>query len=439
MKSSRAYAAPRHTCSARSTRAFRAAPHTSSTGCAPCCASSAIRKPNYPTIHVGGTSGKGSTATMIAAALQAAGKRTGLHTKPHLRSMTERARIDGDADSARTLRRAARCDDAGDRADERAARTADLLRDAAGAVVRLLRRRARGRRCNRGRASAAGSTERTSCSPSSRRSRRSATITPKCSARRSRRSPSKRPASPSAAFRWSSRRCRPPARRDRTMRRRGRRAGRPCRDVVRVESGSPEPARRQTLALRTAANVYRVAMPVLGIFQRANAATAIAVLEQLAAELRPDGDAVERGFAHFEIAGTDGALCGHARRALRHRAQRRESRVAGRIVARKLPRAAHPLRRRHWREQRRAANLENSRRLPATFTFTSFAVPDVARWVRRASRPWPNRSVAGAARSTIRSKRSPSRGERRHRRHRRRDRLDVRRRGLREWFAPTAV
>jgi len=49
----------------------------------------------YPTIHVGGTSGKGSTATMIGTALSAAGKRTGLHTKPHLRSMTERARIDG--------------------------------------------------------------------------------------------------------------------------------------------------------------------------------------------------------------------------------------------------------------------------------------------------------------------------------------------------------
>jgi dihydrofolate synthase / folylpolyglutamate synthase len=49
----------------------------------------------YPTIHVGGTSGKGSTSTMIASALQRSGKRTGLHTKPHLRSMTERARIDG--------------------------------------------------------------------------------------------------------------------------------------------------------------------------------------------------------------------------------------------------------------------------------------------------------------------------------------------------------
>ncbi len=51
----------------------------------------------YPTLHVGGTSGKGSTATMIAAALTASGKRTGLHTKPHLVSITERARIDGAA------------------------------------------------------------------------------------------------------------------------------------------------------------------------------------------------------------------------------------------------------------------------------------------------------------------------------------------------------
>ncbi len=48
----------------------------------------------YPVIHVGGTSGKGSTSTMIAAALTASGKRTGLHAKPHLASVTERARID---------------------------------------------------------------------------------------------------------------------------------------------------------------------------------------------------------------------------------------------------------------------------------------------------------------------------------------------------------
>jgi dihydrofolate synthase/folylpolyglutamate synthase len=51
----------------------------------------------YPTLHIGGTSGKGSSATMAAAALTAAGKQTGLHAKPHLSSVTERARIDGAA------------------------------------------------------------------------------------------------------------------------------------------------------------------------------------------------------------------------------------------------------------------------------------------------------------------------------------------------------
>jgi dihydrofolate synthase / folylpolyglutamate synthase len=49
----------------------------------------------YPVIHIGGTSGKSSTSTMVASILQASGKITGLHTKPHLHSMTERARIDG--------------------------------------------------------------------------------------------------------------------------------------------------------------------------------------------------------------------------------------------------------------------------------------------------------------------------------------------------------
>lgn len=49
----------------------------------------------YPTIHVGGTSGKGSTSSMVAAVLSASGKHVGLHTKPHLQSVTERARIDG--------------------------------------------------------------------------------------------------------------------------------------------------------------------------------------------------------------------------------------------------------------------------------------------------------------------------------------------------------
>lgn len=48
-----------------------------------------------PVVHVGGTSGKGSTATTIAAILREAGYRVGLHTKPHLHSVEERFVVDG--------------------------------------------------------------------------------------------------------------------------------------------------------------------------------------------------------------------------------------------------------------------------------------------------------------------------------------------------------
>ena len=47
------------------------------------------------TIHVGGTNGKGSTSHMIASVLQEAGYRVGLYTSPHLKSFTERIRING--------------------------------------------------------------------------------------------------------------------------------------------------------------------------------------------------------------------------------------------------------------------------------------------------------------------------------------------------------
>jgi len=50
----------------------------------------------YPSAHITGTSGKGSTATMLASILEAAGHRTGLHTSPYLQAYTEKIRI-GDA------------------------------------------------------------------------------------------------------------------------------------------------------------------------------------------------------------------------------------------------------------------------------------------------------------------------------------------------------
>jgi len=48
-----------------------------------------------PVVHVAGTKGKGSTATMIAAILTDAGCRTGLFTSPHLERVEERFAVDG--------------------------------------------------------------------------------------------------------------------------------------------------------------------------------------------------------------------------------------------------------------------------------------------------------------------------------------------------------
>jgi dihydrofolate synthase/folylpolyglutamate synthase len=47
-----------------------------------------------PSIHVGGTNGKGSVSTLVAAALREAGWRVGLYTSPHLVSFRERIRVD---------------------------------------------------------------------------------------------------------------------------------------------------------------------------------------------------------------------------------------------------------------------------------------------------------------------------------------------------------
>lgn len=51
---------------------------------------------DYPVIHIAGTKGKGSTAAMISSILREAGYRTGLYTSPHLQEFTERIQIDGD-------------------------------------------------------------------------------------------------------------------------------------------------------------------------------------------------------------------------------------------------------------------------------------------------------------------------------------------------------
>lgn len=49
----------------------------------------------FPSIHVTGTNGKGSTAAMIESLLRADGLRTGRFTSPHVTSVTERITVDG--------------------------------------------------------------------------------------------------------------------------------------------------------------------------------------------------------------------------------------------------------------------------------------------------------------------------------------------------------
>ncbi|MGC2526921.1 MAG: folylpolyglutamate synthase/dihydrofolate synthase family protein [Candidatus Acidiferrum sp.] len=49
----------------------------------------------YPTAHIAGTNGKGSTAAFLESILRRAGFRTGLNTSPHLEKINERIRVNG--------------------------------------------------------------------------------------------------------------------------------------------------------------------------------------------------------------------------------------------------------------------------------------------------------------------------------------------------------
>jgi dihydrofolate synthase/folylpolyglutamate synthase len=52
-------------------------------------------RPRFPVLHVVGTNGKGSTATILAELLRAHGLRAGLYTSPHFQSVRERILVDG--------------------------------------------------------------------------------------------------------------------------------------------------------------------------------------------------------------------------------------------------------------------------------------------------------------------------------------------------------
>ena len=59
---------------------------------------SALDNPHtsFPSVHVAGTNGKGSTSAIIASVLKAAGLKVGLFTSPHIVSFTERVRVNGE-------------------------------------------------------------------------------------------------------------------------------------------------------------------------------------------------------------------------------------------------------------------------------------------------------------------------------------------------------
>ncbi|MEL6638307.1 MAG: folylpolyglutamate synthase/dihydrofolate synthase family protein [Bacteroidota bacterium] len=60
------------------------------------CAALDHPQERFPSIHLAGTNGKGSTAHLLSAVLQAHGYRTGLHTSPHYRDFRERIKVDGE-------------------------------------------------------------------------------------------------------------------------------------------------------------------------------------------------------------------------------------------------------------------------------------------------------------------------------------------------------
>src|SRR6266705_6238926 len=50
----------------------------------------------YPSAHIAGTNGKGSTVAFLESVLRHAGFRTGLNTSPHLEKINERIRVHGE-------------------------------------------------------------------------------------------------------------------------------------------------------------------------------------------------------------------------------------------------------------------------------------------------------------------------------------------------------
>jgi dihydrofolate synthase / folylpolyglutamate synthase len=395
---------------------------------------------SYPTIHVGGTSGKGSTSTMIASALQAAGRRTGLHTKPHLQSMTERARIDG---RAIPRERFAELLDAMmpeiERTTVRHGRPTYYETLLALSFLYFAQERVDVAVIEVGLGGRLDGTN---------------VIHPDVAAITSvgydhtdvlgnaiedialekagiakRNVPLVLAAVPQAA--------------QAVIVRYAAEIGAPVvhvSDVVTVAREDTGGSPGQALLVTTARGTYRLRLPVLGIFQRANAATAIAVLEQLTEALRPNSEELARGFEALAIPGRMELVVRSPAVIfdIAHNPEKAESLVASLRECFSGRRIHYVVAIGETKDARRI--LEVLTTLPATFTFTSFTASG-----RRAIAPARLAVIAELLGSWGRAIADPV------------EALTVARRGaeiddvvvvtgstfvvagLREWYAPTTV
>ncbi len=327
----------------------------------------------YPTIHVGGTSGKGSTSTMIAGALTSAGRRTGLHTKPHLHSMRERARIDGRSVSGE---RFASLLDAMMPAIEATAsqhgRPTFYETLLALAFLHFARERVDVAVIEVGLGGRLDGTN---------------VLQPLVAAITSvgydhtdvlgstieeiawEKAGIAKPGVPLVLAAM-------PAAARTVIERYASEVGARVvhvADVVRIEHDEEDDPRTQAVSIRSARGSYRVVLPVLGIFQRRNAATAVAVLELLTGDLRPGTEAIVAGFGGLAMPGRMEVVAGNPPVVfdIAHNAEKAES-LAASLRERFAGRRVHYVVAIGETKDARGV-VETLAALPSTFTFTSFS------------------------------------------------------------------
>lgn len=346
----------------------------------------------YPTIHIGGTSGKGSTSTMVSSALHAAGRRVGLHTKPHLRSMTERARVDGIAITPERFGELlASMMPAIERTASEHGRPSYYETLLALAFVYFLEERVDIAVIEVGLGGRLDGTN---------------IITPLVAAITSvgfdhmdvlgesiesiasEKAGIAKPGVPLVSGVEN-----PQA--EAVVEAEAVRTGAPfvrVREAARIEHSTTAIDGNwygQSFSVTTSRGTYRIAMPVLGGFQRSNAAVAIVALEELPPELRPTIDQIERGFSAVAIPGRMEVFAGHPTVLfdIAHNAEKAEHLVRSLAEAFPARRCTFVIAIGESKDAKHI--LEAFTRIPATFLFTSFATAG-----RTATRPQRLASIA---------------------------------------------